>query len=220
MWTSSDLLQLLLCPVLTWTLTSVDFTRVSCPLGTYITLWNCLSLKYSGLWLPGLTTRCQLLAHLDESPLPLTNYLCDCLQAFLQHWETCFLSQHHLCLCGASSSRFTYLWILQEARRRKACKCTFGLAPLGAHIKITSLRVAGRSSSLNTGRSLASRANWGLRLSVSYSPLQVLLWNSCERKNALMAYKMYTSECAHRFAFDGRVLVLLRFKVLCSLMRE
>lgn len=45
-------LQPPLCPVLTWTLTSVDFTRVSCPLGTYITLWNCLSLKYSGLWLP------------------------------------------------------------------------------------------------------------------------------------------------------------------------
>ena len=180
-----------------------------------------MSLKYSGLRLPGLTTRCQPLAHyLRESPSPLTSYLCDCLQACLQRWETCFLSQHHLCVCGASPSRFTYLWILQEAQSRKACKWTFGLAPLGAHIKSTSLRVVGRSSSSNTGCSLVRRANWGLRLSVSYSPLQVLLWNSHKRKNALTAYKMYTSACAHRFAFDGRVLVLLRFKVLCSLMRE
>lgn len=142
--------------------------------------------------------------------LLLTSHLCNCLQACLWHLDTCFLS-HHPCSCGASPSLFTYLWIQHEAQQRKACKCRFVLALLGAHIKSTSLRVAGRSSSSNTGCSLMRRANWGLRLSGSYSPLQVLLWNSCERKNALMRDKTYTSECVQTFAFNGRVLVLLCF---------
>lgn len=110
--------------------------------------------------------------------LPLTSHLCNSLHACLWHRDTCFLSQHHPCICGASPGLLTYLWIKRGAQRRKACKCTFTLALNCTHIKGTSLRVAGRSGSSNTGCSLVRRADRGLRLSGSHSPLQVLLWNS------------------------------------------
>lgn len=135
--------------------------------------------------------------------LRLTSHLCNSFHACLWHQDMCFLSQHHLCICGASPGLLAYLWIKQGAQWRKACKCTFSLALHCTHIKGTSFRVAGRSGSSNTGCSLVRRANWGLRLSGSYSPLQVLLWNSCDTRRFLMWYKMYAFY-TQRVSFNGR----------------
>lgn len=73
---------------------------------------------------------------------------------------TCFLSQHHLC-----QVRPALIPVNTAGAPEQKGMQMFGLAPLGAHIKSATLRLAGRPDSYNTGRLLPLALNWVLRLS-------------------------------------------------------
>lgn len=72
---------------------------------------------------------------------------CVCLQACWYCWGTCFLSQHHLCQVRTKSRPISIPVNTAGAPEQKGMQM-FALAPLGAHIKSASLRLAGRPRQL------------------------------------------------------------------------